>query len=779
MKIRIKKFISFITAVAMTITLVACGANEADDVKEVSNLVSYITRGQWIQLLAQGFGLDSFTGESPYYTDVNSDDEIYTYVQACYEWNILSTGTDTFKPDDVATLGFVITTSVLAAELDYEKYATSDDLNESIINCANEYGLTNIKYSDSDELNTGVTPVEASTVLNSAVSAYMAEEEEVFNVIYRDTVIDNTIEQITTLANEGKNIVLAEEADKLDVGSVLLMPTDSEHPYGYTLKVISKDLNSDGTYTIETVVPEIYEVFEEIDVDQNFMLDPKYFEPAEGVTVIEELEESNISSSVAFKNKDNISILNSSDYSIDSTKTHTYESGASNSITLGISLGSSGLKIDSSFEKNMNGLKANITNTAFHDNDNEAFLYLIGKSKVMPTNDYFTTCTDLIDDYISGNINTNELKKKLEDAKEEYKKKDKDKSDKEWDTGWTLSGKVIMELGVDIESKIHFTLFDTIPDKLEEFSVSIYSDTKTEIQFKGEAGKEFKLGKFSVPVAAGFGVGVEVKLFIDVNGTITYTYTVKSENKLSYSDGKFKKTHSESSSHSGELGASIEAGLDTAIAVDFWGFDLAKCGVKISAKGEVKGGLEKVLEYEENKAENTMTITDKLIATGSVMIYAPLVTIYIGGDGTLIKKIGIDAEFGILTEDNTQKIKIYEAKEELILDKKIVPLHEDETTTEDTTTSSGEDTTTDNNTNTGYLLTLSEFVVAMDVGGVVTLTATLPEGYSNSDLVWSSSDSSVATVSNGTIKGVSEGSSTITVTTKDGKYKVQCFVTVN
>ncbi|MDE6698200.1 MAG: Ig-like domain-containing protein, partial [Lachnospiraceae bacterium] len=405
--------------------------------------------------------------------------------------------------------------------------------------------------------------------------------------------------------------------------------------------------------------------------------------------------------------------------------------------------------------------------------------YLIGKSKVMPTNDYFTTCTDLIDDYSSGNINTNELKKKLEDAKEEYKKKDKDKSDKEWDTGWTLSGKVIMELGVDIESKIHFTLFDTIPDKLEEFSVSIYSDTKTEIQFKGEAGKEFKLGKFSVPVAAGFGVGVEVKLFIDVNGTITYTYTVKSENKLSYSDGKFKKTHSESSSHSGELGASIEAGLDTAIAVDFWGFDLAKCGVKISAKGEVKGGLEKVLEYEENKAENTMTITDKLIATGSVMIYAPLVTIYIGGDGTLIKKIGIDAEFGILTEDNTQKIKIYEAKEELILDKKIVPLHEDETTTEDTTTSSGEDTTTDNNTNTGYLLTLSEFVVAMDVGGVVTLTATLPEGYSNSDLVWSSSDSSVATVSNGTIKGVSEGSSTITVTTKDGKYKVQCFVTVN
>ncbi len=60
-----------------------------------------------------------------------------------------------------------------------------------------------------------------------------------------------------------------------------------------------------------------------------------------------------------------------------------------------------------------------------------------------------------------------------------------------------------------------------------------------------------------------------------------------------------------------------------------------------------------------------------------------------------------------------------------------------------------------------------------------TLTATvLPSNASNKEVRWSSSDPSVATVSNGLVTAVGEGTATITATTVDGGRKASCSVTV-
>ena len=45
-------------------------------------------------------------------------------------------------------------------------------------------------------------------------------------------------------------------------------------------------------------------------------------------------------------------------------------------------------------------------------------------------------------------------------------------------------------------------------------------------------------------------------------------------------------------------------------------------------------------------------------------------------------------------------------------------------------------------------------------------------------MIWTSSNPEVATVSNGIVKGVSEGETTITATTRDGNYSAQCEVKV-
>jgi uncharacterized protein YjdB len=76
-------------------------------------------------------------------------------------------------------------------------------------------------------------------------------------------------------------------------------------------------------------------------------------------------------------------------------------------------------------------------------------------------------------------------------------------------------------------------------------------------------------------------------------------------------------------------------------------------------------------------------------------------------------------------------------------------------------------------------VTLNKSSISLVVGGTETLTATVsPSDATNKDVGWSSSNSSVATVTYGTVTAVAAGSATITVTTADGGKTAQCTVTV-
>ncbi len=77
-------------------------------------------------------------------------------------------------------------------------------------------------------------------------------------------------------------------------------------------------------------------------------------------------------------------------------------------------------------------------------------------------------------------------------------------------------------------------------------------------------------------------------------------------------------------------------------------------------------------------------------------------------------------------------------------------------------------------------VTLDKSTATVTVGESVTLSATvLPSDATNKNLSWSTSNSKVATVVDGVVKGVSEGTATITVTTEDGSHTATCVVTVN
>ncbi len=70
--------------------------------------------------------------------------------------------------------------------------------------------------------------------------------------------------------------------------------------------------------------------------------------------------------------------------------------------------------------------------------------------------------------------------------------------------------------------------------------------------------------------------------------------------------------------------------------------------------------------------------------------------------------------------------------------------------------------------------------LSLQPDGTYTLVATItPDNANNTNLRWTSSDESIATVDeNGKINAISEGKVIITVTTEDGEYTAQCEVTV-
>lgn len=78
-------------------------------------------------------------------------------------------------------------------------------------------------------------------------------------------------------------------------------------------------------------------------------------------------------------------------------------------------------------------------------------------------------------------------------------------------------------------------------------------------------------------------------------------------------------------------------------------------------------------------------------------------------------------------------------------------------------------------------VTLNKTSTTLVRGGSETLTATvLPANATNKNITWSSSNSSVASVSNGTVTAVAVGSATITATSQsDSTKKATCTVTVN
>lgn len=77
-------------------------------------------------------------------------------------------------------------------------------------------------------------------------------------------------------------------------------------------------------------------------------------------------------------------------------------------------------------------------------------------------------------------------------------------------------------------------------------------------------------------------------------------------------------------------------------------------------------------------------------------------------------------------------------------------------------------------------VTLNKSSISLEVGASETLIASVaPENATDKGIVWTTSNSTFATVTNGKVVAVGQGLATITATTKDGAKTAKCTVTIS
>ena len=109
---------------SMILSLAGCGATTAD---------SALTMGQWVSLIADSFGLQNYTEETPYFSKVTSDNYAFSAFQAAAEWGIIAPSNE-ISADSPVKWNDVLISLVNAGEFLEENASNEEKIDFAIKN---------------------------------------------------------------------------------------------------------------------------------------------------------------------------------------------------------------------------------------------------------------------------------------------------------------------------------------------------------------------------------------------------------------------------------------------------------------------------------------------------------------------------------------------------------------------------------------------------------------------------------------------------------------------
>lgn len=751
MKRKIVSLLLTITLMVNLLPLSGCGKQDNED---------SVTRGEWIAMLSETFGMDSYTEETPYYSDITNDNTLFPCVQSAAEWDVLSIFTDdTLEPNEKVTLEEVASTAAIAAGCDVSESQFDDKGNfdaDASIDFAVQYGIL-----ESDKgLSKKATLEQCEAALSAAQSAYLNTpiEEKVY-VAADENVVDLTGLNNELLEMEGDRITIPSEYSggtapgtsgdlkatidtgngivEVGVGEVFVTAPTAENPAGVAYKVSSIE-EVDGEIVFTTEAPTLYDLYEELDVHETVSVDASNIiwlvgtgNSANAQGVVSTREESTY----------HVELLSAGGQTpvavpLDS-KIYDY-GGYSRPFEFG----------SGSFEKNWS-------------NHNSSVIGSGEGAQALENSNFVYNGTPSIDDF---NGSTESWSKELE-------------IDNSFSGGYKISGDIsINALTVTTEIEYKRTKWFDIPYGVECASIQVNSDISSNLTLEGNLSERLHIASIPVPIAAtGLTVSIDLYLYADANGILAVGASLGSNAKVEYANGKLR--HSASSEANATIDANIEINFGAELAATLEALGIisivdvgAKAGGTVTASANISGSC----KASEDDGVAKLTYQESLSIQAD--LYVPTINIYAGGSDTLVGALGLSGSWDIMTKDKgAMRINLVDY-EWVFWEETVLTDGEGNVTASDSSTAGEKDGVGASNEDrldlTTYVMTIS--------GESKQLELELDEGEAAPAVVWTSDNPDVARVDDtGLVTPVSTGYAIITVSLQsDPSVYVKCAVYV-
>lgn len=751
-----KRLIAILLCIVTIASSFSClvGCSKSED--------AIITKGEWLALLTDGFGMYSYTNTEPYSNTVDAENEYFPYVQMAFEWDIIND--KNIDVNEKVTKGYLAETLVkCVGTVDTSEMSVDD-----ILEYAVENNYVSFKYRGRTDSIRHVTFKEASNSIGLSLEKWTNRTIETKETVMVGEEVVNFADGILTSeqvhVDEGNGTVMIPESavSQLENGDTFIVPKNNVDSTAAAYQV-EKIEYKDGYAIITTNSASVENTIQDLKFSGSTEADLLNVPITDGLgNVINATAITGTSYNVSKKENINLSYLSNDEHKITSCS----------QMELGFEI--DGLEVAGSVSDNSISFSIK----------GEIPLDKKGKKKVTVGKSY--SIEDISLDY-DWDIEWFKLKSAY--AKLNYTTVDTTSISSKWEK----------EGAVDFDHRKKPTLANILNSEIRESAAAKGAKTITICSF---------------PIVNG-GVGridVDIKAKISVTGSVELIVTTRNSNGIEYKNGNLRYIKAKSNDVDLNIKAKIEGTLYAGVSIKALKMNLlgigfeAGIGVEFTAIAHLVNsdnveidqmsvdGSGEVVEATVNSVQNITyeekgkTLTAHVDVCGDITTYfilrfkfdddcaiAELLNGKTDKSGGVIK-----LEIEIFGKDNARIDALCTHVEEW---KFIESCTRKYNSIDDVEEEAKEGTATDSDANaeSDETLDIDTYFLNLLVGKTAVLDVTeLPKGYKESDLIYSSSDTEVVTIdSNGKITAIKEGTAEVTVSIPNTSIEIKCSIVVS
>lgn len=633
-----KRWTGFITAfVILAGTLFFAGCGE----KAEKNKEGYVTRGQWIVMLAETFGMDTYGSDTPYYVDIDAGSDLFVPVQAAREWKVLSVWqTKKLEPDRLVTGEEAAGMAAIAAG-----FSVHDDQFDRKGNydstAAVSYAIAQGILKPDKDLTENMTLEECEAALAAAQYLYLNQpvKEEIRAAVREDLVdfgemppdsigIDGNI--VTLSGGVAKvapdehgglqaAVQMGNEEVTLEAGSVFVTAPTAEYPFGIAYKVLSVQ-EADGEVRITTQPPSLAELYDELVVHATVSANPENIIWAEGV-----------SAASAFRGENAL-------HAEGSFAPTRYPAGMLSSRNTASRLSGTEWQDNSGYSYDFEFSSGAYEKT--WSSRNSAVIGDGAGAQALEDSNFVYYNTPDIEDF---NGSSDSWTRNLD-------------MENKFSAGYKITGNLTIHaltVTTDVEYyKVDALLWEIETSIPESAALQVSSDISASLKLEGNLNERLKIATVPIPIAAtGLTVSVDLYLYVDASGVLQVEASLGSVAKVEW-EALAKLRHSVAAEAQSEVQMAVDIDFGAELAASLNAFGAVKimdAGVKAGGSLEAEAGIIGSCEAVTEEGVTTQTYTESMYITSK--LYVPIVSLYVGGEDSLIAKAGISGSWDIMGKD--------------------------------------------------------------------------------------------------------------------------------